>query len=328
MDPVGTDPDPHDDDLRDMFDYISGEYVYSGFRRPNESEFRRLNGRLYKVDSLRKLQSEHYRNPRVDGAVNKKPYFNYYTDDDSEPVRSFDFSFYRRNPVWGLQEDEPSHIHIDAINTAVDTVLSTDETLKLRRRILRQRVEFEQSGLIEIDKTKLAPHETDAIILAKVDELSEERRKDPCLIVQMLQRYIDEHDRVTTDDTNKIRRYHYKIKGLQRKNYAKQKIQYERHRCLLLEIDRHLPQRLIHDDDYICQLQHRINRTHQTNFVLIHRIHNRILRRESKIKYNEDLFYDDTESEGEEDPRVIMENMDVVANLYPRNCKFDGHTLI
>lgn len=299
------DPDPHTDDLDDLFDYYSMSYVYSGFRR--------LNGRIYSVSSVRKILSLGC--PEIDGRDGAVGYFLYFSEHDIDPVRKTDFSEYRTNPMWRLREDEPSHLPIQDVEASIGAQLDPTDLARLRRRVMYQRIEFDHSGLLDIDIKCLHPHETDDIILRVVDEMAVIRRVSSNPLVVMLQQQMDEIVRDSRRSINTVRRMHYKIKAMERKAKANGRCQRERHRLLLSEIRGSMNRRLNHDDKHISALQKRINRTHKSNYDLIHRVHRRILRREEKLKYNEDLYYDDTASEGEELP-YPHNHLSVLRDMY------------
>lgn len=311
MAPVAVDSRPaHKDNLEDLFDYVARSFVYSGFRI--------LNGCVYSVTSLRSVLSQ-YR-PKSDGNDdNNRSYFNYYKNLRADAVKMVDFDDYRRNPRWRLNINEPSHFPVYMIESAIGLQLSSSQINEFRRRIARQRVEFDNLGLAEIDINGLnEAEEGDVEILRVVDMLAERRMNSSNDMIIMYQRQIDQVPRDTKSEINKIRRLHYKIRSQERLDAANFRERAEALVTMLDEFDDNFARRCIHHDDRVCELNKRILRTHRTNYDVISRLHNRMVRREERINDDEDLDYSDTTSDAEDDIYPVVEYLDVIERMNDR----------
>ena len=204
-----------------MLDIISRRHV--------ESDFRRLGGRLYSVDSLQALLSHGL--PKKNG-TDTHPYFEFRPCNKAALQKFYNFKNWRINPWFKLGKDEPSHHHVTTVERAIATELPIAEValLKTQARNRQSNPQIELPGVPVIDlSTGSVPNkptkqpsckEENQILLATVESLAESRHKSRSKSVRSNQEKLDSMLRIKptmNDEFDLIRLIHEEIQSNERK---------------------------------------------------------------------------------------------------------------
>ena len=251
----------------DMLDTISCKHV--------ESDFRRLGGRLYSVDSLQALLK--YGLPKKAGTDTRK-YFEFKAGNTSAPQRFYKFENWRINPWFKLGKDELSHHHVTTVERAIATELPIAEValLKTQARNRQNNSPINLPGVPVIDlssgsnadpqsKPKPAESKENLVLLATVKSLADRRRNSRNQTICLKQEEIKKVIRFKpthSDEFDLIRVLHSEIQVLEQKEEAVLTKQKSKLQKILLEIDRYAQDRRKHLDNCIWRLQERIDVIH------------------------------------------------------------------
>ena len=195
--PADLAPPRNEDTLLDLYDPVSANFVYEGFRR--------LGCSIYSVTSLQSVLDKAF--PDVTDYDNGRPFFIFQRNHKAPKEKNYGIGSYRKNPNFHLGKGKPSHFTYGQVLRAMNTELPQEEQDAFCKRIHAQRAHLERPFAV-FDEEEMDGVQPFADVLRDICRSAPSRRKSKIRRILELQHCMDNLDPDTEPGRIRMRLMH------------------------------------------------------------------------------------------------------------------------